>query len=215
MDPSQPRYTQEEVNEILKRALSREAGQERVLSHDELVDIATEAGIDREALDRAMIELAMEHTRALARKTEATEIAAERQVQLKRFGASLVSHAVLNGVLYLINLKLIGGTWFVWPLIGSSVLLALRLRHVIFPYDKVMRRRKQVERQREQERKRAEREAWKQRVFGGVEKSASDGVKRFETVVQAGVSALLGVAERKLAEHKAREEEQRRKRRDG
>lgn len=215
MDPSQPQYTQEEVNEILKRALSREAGQERVLSHDELVDIATEAGIDREALDRAMVELAMEHTRALARKSEASEIAAERQVQLKRFGASLISHAVLNGVLYLINLKLIGGTWFVWPLIGSSVLLALRLRHVIFPYDKVMRRRKQAERQREQERKRAEREAWKQRVFGGVEKSASDGVKRFETVVQAGVSALLTVAERKLAEHKAREEEQRRKRRGG
>jgi hypothetical protein len=213
MDRTQPRYTQDEVNEILKRALAQEAGQERVLGHDELVDIAAEAGIEREALDRAMVELALEHTRSLARKSEASDLAAERRVQLKRFGASLVSHAALNGFLYFISAKLMGGTWFVWPLMGSGALLALQLRHVIFPYDKVQRRRRQVERQREQERKRAEREAWKQRIFGDVEQAAAGGVKRFETVVQAGVSALLAVAERKLAEHRAREAEERRKRR--
>jgi hypothetical protein len=212
MDRSQPRYTQDEVNEILKRALAQEAGQERVLSHDELVDIAAEAGIERAALDRAMVELAQEHSRALARKRETSEIAAERQLQLKRWGASLVSHAVLNGFLYVISAKLMGGTWFVWPLTVSGALLALKLRHVLFPYDKVQRRRRQAERQREQERKRAEREAWKQRIFGGGEQVVADGVKRFETVVQAGVSALLSVAERKLAEHRAREAEERRKR---
>jgi hypothetical protein len=212
MDSSKPRYSQDEVNEILKRALAQEAGRERVMSHDDLVEIATEAGIEPESLDRAIIELASEHSRSLARQGEAAEITAERQVQLKRLGASLVSLGVLNGFLYYLSTTLMPGTWFVWPLLGSGVVLALRLRHVIFPYDKVQRRRRQAERQRERERKRREREAWKQKIFGGAE-AAGDGMKRFENVVQAGVSALLAVAERKLSEHKAREEAEKHKRR--
>ena len=205
MDGSKPIYSQEEVNEILKRALSQEAERERVLSHDELVEIATEAGIERESLNRAMAELAQEHARALDNRSELAEIAAERRVQLKRFGAALTSHAVLNGFLYFLCVRFTGGTWYVWPLLGSGVLLALQLRHVIFPYDKLQRRRKQVERERERLRKRAEREAWKQRIFG-LGANSVDNVKRFESVVQVGVSALLAIAERKLAEHREREE---------
>jgi DNA-binding phage protein len=102
MDSSEPIYSQEEVNEILKRALAQEAGHERVLSHDELVEIATEAGIERESLERAMVELAQENARALASQVERAEIAAERRVQLKRFAAALTSHAVLNGFLYFV-----------------------------------------------------------------------------------------------------------------
>ena len=208
MDAAKPTYSQDEVNEILKRALAREASAERVLSHDELVEIATEAGIDRDALDRAMAELAQEHTRALARRGEAAEIAQERQLQLKRFAAALTSHAVLNAFLYFVCVRFTGGNWFVWPLLGSGVLLALQLRHVLFPYDKLERRRRLTERQREKERKRAEREEWKQRLFGGGQRLAENakGIeKQFETVVQAGVSALLSIAERKLAEHKQRD----------
>jgi DNA-binding phage protein len=203
MDSAKPIYSQEEVNEILKRALSQEAGRERVLSHDELVEIATEAGIERESLDRAMAELAQENARALASRVETAEIAAERRVQLKRFGAALTSHGVLNGFLYVICVHFTGGTWYVWPLLGSGVLLALQLRHVLFPYDKVLRRRKELERERERQRKRQEREAWKQRIFG-IGAVSADNVKRFESVVQEGVSALLAIAERKLAEHHVR-----------
>jgi hypothetical protein len=211
MDGSNPIYTQEEVNEILKRALSQEAGHERVLSRDELIEIATEAGIARDALDRAMVDLAQEHTRELARRGEAAEIAAERKVQLKRFGASLVSLSVLNVFLYVACVRITGGNWFVWPMLGSGALLALRLRHVIFPYDKVERRRREAERRRERARKHAERDAWKQRLFG-MNASSSDTAKAFENVVQTGVSALLAIAERKLAEHKEREESRRRPR---
>jgi hypothetical protein len=210
MDASKPGYTQAEVNEILKRALAQEVGHERVLSHDELIDIADEAGIGRDALDRAMVELAQEHTRDLARQGLAAELSAERKVQLKRFGASLVSLSVLNIFLYVACVHFTGGSWFVWPLLGSGALLALRLRHVIFPYDKVERRRREQERRRERARKREERDQWKQRLFGS-SPSAADTAKGFETVVQAGVSALLAVAERKLAEHREREESRRRR----
>jgi hypothetical protein len=203
MDSSEPIYSQEEVNEILKRALAQEAGHERVLSHDELVEIATEAGIERESLERAMVELAQENARALASQVERAEIAAERRVQLKRFAAALTSHAVLNGFLYFVCVHFTGGTWYVWPLLGSGVLLAWQLRHVIFPYDKVLRRRKREERERERRRKRREREEWKQRLFGDGA-SAAENVRRFESAVQTGVSALLAIAERKLVEHRDR-----------
>jgi hypothetical protein len=204
MDSSQSIYTQDEVNEILKRALSQEANREHVLSHDDLVEIASEAGIDRGALDRAMVDLAQEHMCELARQGEASEIAAERGVQLKRFGASLISHTALNAFLYIVCERFTGGTWYVWPLLGSGVMLTLQLRHVIFPYDKVQRRRKQIARQRERERKRAERAEWGKRIFGGGS-SPSGGGKGFESAVQAGVSALLSIAERKIKEHLERE----------
>jgi hypothetical protein len=204
MDDSKPSYTQEEVNEILRRALAQEASRESVLSHDDLVEIAHEAGIDRSALDRAMADLAQEHVRELARRGEAAEISAERTVQLKRFFASLVSHAALNALLYFVATRLVGGTWYVWPMVGSGILLTLQLRHVLFPYDKVLRRRKRERLQREREQRAAMRAEWSKRLLGpgGV----SDGVKSFEKVVEKGVSALLAIAERKLDEHKARED---------
>jgi len=204
MDSSQPIYSQEEVNEILKRALAQEAGRERVLSHDELVEIATEAGIERESLDRAMADLAQDRVRELARQDEAAEMTAERRVQLKRFGARLASHAVLNGFLYFVCTHFTGGAWYVWPLLASGVLLAWQLRHVLFPYDKVIRRRKRAERERARLHRRQAREAWKARLFAGGA-SPTDNLKRFESVVQVGVSALLTIAERRLAEHRDRE----------
>jgi hypothetical protein len=213
MDGSNPGYTQEEVNEILRRALAQEASRESVLSHDELVEIASEAGIDRVALDHAMADLAQEQMRALARKDEAAEINAERMVQLKRFLASLASHAALNTFLYFFATRFVGGTWYVWPLLGSGILLTLQLRHVLFPYDKVLRRRKRERRQRERERRAAMRAEWSKRILGA--SSPSEKVKAFEKVVEKGVSALLAIAERKIDEHKTREEQLRSRGRDG
>jgi hypothetical protein len=211
MDSAKTNYTQAEVDEILKRALAEEVGREHVLSHDELVDIATEIGIERAALDRAMASLAQEHVRALAQRGEAVEIAAERRLQLKRFGANLLSHGLLNGICYFVCSHLTGGTWYVWTMFGSGALLALQVRHVVFPYEKVQRRRRALARERERERKRAEREQWKERIFGSKVKAA-DAAKGFETAVQAGVSALLALAERKLTEHRQREARERNER---
>ena len=107
-----------------------------MLSHAELVEIAAESGIDREALERATAELAQSRMQELARQVVSSEIAAERVVQLKRFAASAVSFSIFNGFLYFVASRFTGGTWYVWPFLGSGVLLALQVRHVIFPYDK-------------------------------------------------------------------------------
>jgi hypothetical protein len=210
MDGSQPRYSQEEVYEILKSALAQQAGREGLLSHDELVEIANEAGIEREALDQAMSALAQQQTRAMAQESEAAELAVERKLQAKRFGAALVSHGLLNAVLYLFATRVTGGAWYVWPLLGSSILLALQLRNVLFPYDKLVRRRKREQRERDRERRRVERERWRQRWFGG--SRGGDAGKAIETAVQKGVSLLVALAERKLDEHKQRDDAGRPKR---
>jgi hypothetical protein len=205
---SEAKYTQEEINEIVKRALGEQAQSERALSHAELVEIAAEAGIEREALERATAELAQARTQELARQVESREIAAERTVQLKRFVASAVSFSILNGFLYFIASRLTGGTWYVWPLLGSGALLALQVRHVMFPYDKVLRRRRREEKQRVREKRRAAREAWKQKLFEGGS-AVAQGAKEFETVVQSGVAALLKIVTRKLEDRVEREDKRR------
>jgi hypothetical protein len=208
MSDPQANYTQEEVNEIIRRALSTQAIDERVLSHAELVEIAAESGIEREALERATAELAQSRTQELARQTASREIAAERAVQLKQFGASAVSFSVLNGFLYFIASRFTGGTWYVWPLLGSGALLALQVRHVIFPYDKILRKRRREEKRRERERRRAARAAWKHKLFEGAG-ALEQGAKEFETVVQSGVEALLKIATRKLEDHVEQDERRR------
>lgn len=208
MSNAKPTYSQAEINEIIRRALDKQTEREDHLGHDDLVAIADEVGIDRESLERATAELAQTRVGRLSRQDEAKEIAEERKIQLKRFGATLLSHAIMNGVLYYIDTRFFSGAWFKWPLLGSAILLTLRLRHIVAPYDKLSRRRRKEERLREREQRRAARSAWKQRLFSQV-KLPSDNAKEFEKVVQSGVAALLEIASRKLDEHKSRQERDR------
>ncbi len=208
MSDPQARYTQEEINEIIRRALSEPASRERALSHAELIEIASEAGIERDAVERATAELAQARTQNQARQVAAHELAAERAVQLKRFASSAVSYSVLNVFLYFIATRFTGGNWYVWPLLGSGALLAMQVRNVIFPYDKVLRQRRREEKRRERERRRAARAAWQQKFLEGGD-SVAQGAKEFETAVQSGVAALLKIATRKLEDHVERQERRR------
>jgi hypothetical protein len=204
MSNAKPTYSQAEVNEIIRRALDKQAEREGHLGHDDLVAIADEVGIDRESLERATDELARDRAGQLSQQDEANEIAVERGIQLKRFGSSLLSHAIMNGIFYTVDTHFFSGQSFKWPLLGSAILLTLRLRHVLFPYDKLARRLKWEERQRERDQRRAARAAWKQRLFPEA-KAPAEATKEFEKVVQSGVATLLEIASRKLDEHRARQ----------
>ena len=122
--------------------------------------------------------------------------------------ASAVGYSFLNVFLYFIATRFTGGTWYVWPLLGSGALLALQVRHVIFPYDKVLRQRRREEKARERERRRAARAAWKHKFFESGD-TVAQGAKEFETAVQSGVAALLKLATRKLQDHVERQEKRR------
>jgi len=135
MTDPQAHYTQEEINEIIRRALSEPAARERALSHAELVEIAAEAGIERDALERATAELAQSRTQDQARQVAAHELAPSEWCS-----SSASPHrrsATPSECLPVLHRhSFTGGTWYVWPLLGSGALLALQVRHVIFPYDK-------------------------------------------------------------------------------
>jgi len=200
MSNAKPTYSQAEINEIIRRALDKQVERQDHLDHDDLVAIADEVGIDRESLERATAELAQTRTGRLSRQDEAKEIAAERSLQIKRFGATLLSHAIMNAVFYTIDTRFFAGAWFKWPLLGSAILLTFRLRNVLAPHDRLLRRRRKEERRREREQRRAERIAWKQRLVTEW-KAPADNAKEFERVVQSGVATLLEIASRKLDEH--------------
>jgi hypothetical protein len=200
MSNAKTTYSQAEVNEIIRRALDQQAGREGHLDHDDLVAIADEVGIDRDSLERATADLAQARERDLSQQGEAQEIAVERKIQLKRFSATLLSHAAMNAVFYFVDTRFFGGVWFKWPLLGSAIMLSFRLRHVLAPHDKLLRRRRREERKREKERRRAERSDWKRRPYLEGQ-GPTEGSKEFEKVVQAGVATLLGIASRKLDEH--------------
>ena len=75
-------YSDDEVREILRLAIEREASDPSGLGRDDLLHAAAELGIPTEAIDRAIAQV--EHDRVL--DAEITALRAERR-------RSLVSHA--------------------------------------------------------------------------------------------------------------------------
>src|SRR5258705_8816158 len=134
-------YSQEEVTEILKRALRQQSLRGKQLSHEELVEMANEVGIDRASLEAATADLAQTRATELAQSEEAREIALERSRRFGRFVSSLFTYLVVGVVLYVIDLRTTGGTWFFWPLLGFAIALAFQLRGVFFAHEGLEQRR--------------------------------------------------------------------------
>jgi hypothetical protein len=216
--PAKRTYSQEEVNEILKRAMKQQHLEEQGLSHEELVEMAGEVGIDRAALESATAELVETRAGEMARREQALELSQERSRLLSAFVGALFTYLVIGGIVYFIDRRFSGGTWYFWVLMGFAIALLFRLRSVIFPQRSLARRKaRELKRARKLER-RALREAKHRQLletFGVGSPKAADrrrdieaqinaGAREFETAVQAGVAALLNVAARKIHEHASR-----------
>src|SRR5258708_21689981 len=161
-------YPQEEVTEILKRALRQQGLRGERLSHDDLVEMADEVGIDRESLEAAARDLAQTHSDDLTHQDEARELAAERARNFNRFVSSLFTYAVVGVILYFVDLKASGGTWFYWPLMGFGVVLAFQLRAVFFPHEGLERRRRRERKEQERLERPEARPVWRRRLQSGV-----------------------------------------------
>ncbi|HKQ68083.1 MAG TPA: 2TM domain-containing protein [Polyangiaceae bacterium] len=208
-------YSQDEVTEILKRALRQQSLRHQVLSHDELIEMADEVGIDREALEAATADLAQSRQADLLRETEARELAAERARLWNRFVSSLLTYVVVNSVVYLcffywLGKKVPDAAWFFWLVGAWGIALAFQLRALFFPEASLRRRKEREAKAALKAEKRAARamhhrrltEAFRGEYGGGARIDA--GAKEFEHAVEAGVAALLGVAARKIHEHAER-----------
>jgi hypothetical protein len=117
------KYTDEEVRKILDIALRSEP--DRGVSHDELVAIASEVGVAREAIDAAARQLQSERGSQQGR----------RQV-LRRRRARLASHAfafaLVNAFLFAINyLTTPGQWWVVFPVFSWGLGLLFHARFAL------------------------------------------------------------------------------------
>jgi len=152
--PSKRTYTQEEVTEILKRAMKQQTLQKQGLSHEELVEMADEVGIDRLAVESATAELAETRADEMARQEDARALAAERSRLFNGFVSSLFFYIVVCGALYFIDTRFSGGTWYYWPALGWGIALLFRLHSVLFPERSLARRRaRELKRARREERR--------------------------------------------------------------
>lgn len=182
------RYTDDQVQEILRRAIESDAAQQEGLTEAELIDAAREIGISAEHVEKAAIEV-REKSAVEARRVE------RRRKERQRFAGSVVTYLVVNAFLALLDYMTGPGWWVQWPLVVWGLFLALDAVKLVSPKaterrdEKAERRhRRAVERER---RRRAREEARHHRSSAEVE---------FEQAVERGVAALLGVAARSLDE---------------
>ena len=191
-----PRYSRDEVEEILRRAAERTHDGGDHPSHDDLVSAAREAGIDVGALELAASELAF-------RREDERAVQAWDGRRKRRFGSHFITFLIVMGGLGLLNL-LTGGPW--WSLvmallwgIGLALHAASSLRaptpDQVERVSRKERRRREAERKRQQRRAAAEemREKFRQ------SKARRGGAERqFEAAVETGVTALMEVVARKI-----------------
>jgi hypothetical protein len=200
-------YTQEEVNEILKRALRQQSQRGKQLSHAELVEMADEVGIDRESLEAATADLAQSRETELVQSNEARELAEARARLFTRFVSSLFTFLLIGAALYFVSLKT-GGNWFFWPVLGFSIALVVQLRAIFFPHGTLERQRRREFKEARRRERREAREAMRNRMrasyASGHAQALDQGTKEFEAAVQAGVAALLSVAAKKIQTHTER-----------
>lgn len=193
-------YTQDEVNAILSRAVTKHDPSDG-LSHDELVDAARQAGIPAEAVEAAAAELEEE------RRAE-RELADVKQKSWRRFYASLVSFLIVNAFLVLVNLQTGGHFWAIWPMLGWGFGLLMHLRRILFPdlqrdrarleKEADKRARKEAAHARRHERREERRED--ERARREHERALKESTRELEHAVKRGFATLLSSAAKKIHE---------------
>lgn len=124
MNYSDRQYTEEEVTEIVRRALRRR-GKNDTISHEDLVEIARHSGLTREQLEAAIEEEAREGDLDRAR----AQWVARRRA---KFNHHLRSYIIVIGALLLMNMMTRGYPWVLWPMIGWGIGLAFDASDTFF-----------------------------------------------------------------------------------
>lgn len=187
------RYDRREVEEILRRAVGREVGEEG-LAHEDLVAAAAEVGVSPEAVAQAAAELEHDRERAalLVRVTRRRR---------QRFFRRCLSFLGLGGLLFAIDAVTPGGSWWFWPVIGLAFpMLRMGLKTFLPSEGELERAVEEEARRQESKRTRRERRA---RRRAERERKRGDSARReaqFEQIMERAVDALLHAADKKLGQ---------------
>ena len=187
------RYSDEEAQEILRRALERTSDAEVGHRHEILQEAAAEVGIAPETFERIAAEYREE-------RLVAQNLDARRRGRIQAYWRSLGTFGLVNGFLFALDMITSGGTWFYYPLLGWGMFVALRGYRVLLPpsdeaYAKAFAKEKnrlQREHQRQAEQiARVAREAEKRRA-----KAGKGG--ELERTIERGVTAFLDALARQI-----------------
>lgn len=185
-------WSQEEVEEILRRAIERQQKTEAAregTSHEDLLAAAREVGIDPSSVEAAAADLAKETAPA-----DAPKALAKRGEKWPRFLRALVSFAAPTGFLLLLHQLTGDFGWARWVAFGLGLGFVLKSIKIFFPTDEdaaedVRGAMRKAAREERRARRRAQKEARRQTE------------REFEEAVEAGVHALLGIAAKKIREN--------------
>ncbi len=119
-------YTSDEVERIIRRALRLKKLE--LISHDDLLDMAKELGLDSRTVETAIKEEQNDYDLEKSRKLKVLR----RKGQFHRH---LWSYIIVIGALILINIFTPGPWWFQWPVLGWGIGLAFHFRAAYFPAD--------------------------------------------------------------------------------
>ena len=146
-DNAPQRFTQDEVNDILRRALERQTP-DGTITRQELIDTARELGIDQDALSSAISE--QRELGALGAAREAWKVKRKQ-----KFFEHLRAYLIVNLILLVFNMVTSESVWFFWPLFGWGIGVAFDASDAFWPKEKEIERgaRKLLEKQAEEVRR--------------------------------------------------------------
>lgn len=178
----QRKYSREEVQAILARALESAHEQGDELSHEDLLSVARELGVSASAIEDAAANIDVE----LAVKRDVDERIRGRR---RGFVSHLIPFIMVNALIASLNFMLGGPLWFLFPLLFWGIGLVFHARAAFLPDRPALERRsrKRIEREREREARRNRR---KERGPGS----------ELEAVVQDVVAGALGAVADAIAE---------------
>jgi 2TM domain len=181
-------YTDEQVREIMRRAVERGTTRTGGLGREDLIAAAQDVGIAPEAVDAAIAEVESEGELG----EELAQLKRERQ---RGLASSISTWAIVNTGLFGVDWATGGGWWFHFPLICWGIPLLLGLKGHLFANETADRRaaeRRVVQKRRKREAAQAELRRLQERA----RRQDSSGL---EGVIERGVEELLGAAARRIS----------------
>lgn len=183
---SEKTFNPDEVRQILELAIERESASGEGMTRKELVAAGRELGVGSEQIDHAIVALQR-------RGPLVEELARVEERRMRRLQSHAITFALVNLMLFGINVLVGGPWWFFWPLLGWGLGLALQAKAAWLP-DRERDARKAEQRlvRREQKALRAARRELRQQKLEEIVDKVGDGALAVASTLSEKIEAELG-----------------------
>jgi len=148
-------FSPQEVREVLELAIEQQSRGSEGMTRNELVAAARELGVTEAQVETAIVARD-------ARAGVEGELVRLQSRRIRRLRSHAVTFALVNLMLFGINVLTGGPWWFFWPLLGWGLGLALQAKTVVMPDPE--RDRERAERRLERRRQQALRDTRRQKA---------------------------------------------------